>query len=420
MILSTIFIYGALIALLGVYSLIKKKFRGVFFFLLLFWIVGFGLLYPFSQNHVDYADTTIVTDIADQKPNLVLPLPEGEKPVSFVWKYKGKNYSTDLKLYESYYQYYNLLPAYFPSHSESPKVWHRLNNEMFLNGVPGDSAIDELASKLMAIIEGKKMTSDQAADFITVFVQTIPYDFEKLDRRKSGLDGAAEKTTYPYEVLYQNMGVCQDKSYLAYQLLKKFGYGVAIFLFPNPEDNHMAIGIQCPLKYSNYESGYCFLETTSLGNKIGMIPSLMPQSRIATSEIPVDAQGNLPDEEQYRPLGNVEILNAIEGKEYTGIVATISTQKELERLKDVIYTDQRALKVYGAVIDGQEADLNKMEKRLKSLKKDGQYNDYNDLVKKYNSLLSQLRKNIQEYNHQVAAGNGIIAQYKSLAHSFYQ
>lgn len=366
-----------------------------------------AIISDLSQNNFSQAEKT-------------LPAKEGEKLASFDWKYKGKEYSLSESLYESYYQFYKTLPISASANDASQVKWYTTYNEMFIAGAVGDDTVQTLAEKIRALGAKRKLNENQMVEFVAAFVQTIPYDQGKLDRRKSGLDGLTEKITYPYEVLYEDQGVCQDKSYLAYALLKELGYGVAIFLFPDPKDNHMAIGVKCSFEYSNYASGYCFIETTSLGNKIGMIPDLIPESRIATADIKINTVGDGPAEDvEYQPLGSVEILNTIDGKEYTGIITTTSTQKELERLRRTIDEYKRELKVLSAEIEKQEAGLDQMAKKLKSLKKDEQYDEYNDLVDTYNSLLSVVRKNIKGYNKKVAVSNIVIEQYRALAQDFY-
>ena len=369
-------------------------------------------------------ETAIISD--SSRNNLsqtekILPAKEGEKPSSFSWKYKGRGYALDESLYESYYRFYKTLPVSSPANDASQVKWYTTYNEMFIAGAVGDDTIQVLAEKIRVLGEERKLNENQMVELVAAFVQTIPYDQGKLEIRKSGLDGVTEKITYPYEVLYENTGVCQDKSYLAYALLKKLGYGVAIFLFPDPKDNHMAIGVKCPLQYSNYDSGYCFIETTSLGNKIGMIPDLIPQSRIATSDIQINTiDDSSAADDEYQPLGNIEILNTIDGKEYTGIIDTISTQRELLRLRKTIDVYKGELKALSAEIGSQEKDLDKMEKKMKSLKDDEKYDDYNDLVEKYNSLLSKVKKNIKAYNRQVAVNNAVVERYRVLANDFYR
>src|SRR3989338_1741322 len=350
----------------------------------------------------------------------ILSAKAGEKPSSFSWKYKGRGYALDESLYESYYRFYKTLPVSSPANDASQVKWYTTYNEMFIAGAVGDDTIQVLAEKIRVLGEERKLNENQMVELVAAFVQTIPYDQGKLERRKSGLDGVTEKITYPYEVLYENTGVCQDKSYLAYALLKKLGYGVAIFLFPDPRDNHMAVGVKCPLQYSNYDSGYCFLETTSLGNRIGVVPDLIPQSRIATSDIAIASFASDQPETEYEPLGRVEILNTVEGKEYTGIIQTISMERELASLKKTLNTQSSRLTALNADIAGEQAELDALEKKLKSLSKDERYDEYNDLVPKYNKKLSAMKKDIKAYNADVAAYNRMADRYNTVKNTLYR
>ena len=98
------------------------------------------------------------------------------------------------------------------------------------------------------------------ADMVIQMVQNIPYDYVALSTVY--LVGR-----YPYEVLYENKGVCGEKSQLLSFLLKELGYGVVIFEFNS--ENHRAVGILCD--NGNYNTNYCFIEATDLTN-VGHIP----------------------------------------------------------------------------------------------------------------------------------------------------
>ena len=50
---------------------------------------------------------------------------------------------------------------------------------------------------------------------------------------------------YPYEILYENKGVCSDKSRLLACLLKELGFGCVLFVYNS--ENHEAVGIKCPI-----------------------------------------------------------------------------------------------------------------------------------------------------------------------------
>ena len=65
---------------------------------------------------------------------------------------------------------------------------------------------------------------------------------------------------YPYEVLYDEEGICGEKSELLAFLLREIGYETVLFY--NQEENHESVGIKCPIEESYKRTGYCFVETT--------------------------------------------------------------------------------------------------------------------------------------------------------------
>jgi len=96
---------------------------------------------------------------------------------------------------------------------------------------------------------------DQARVAISI-VQNIPYDDRNIN-----LSINLGNTKYPYQVLYDNNGSCEEKSELLVLILKELNYSTAIFYYPY--ENHEAVGIGCPIKNSLNNSGYCFVETTA-------------------------------------------------------------------------------------------------------------------------------------------------------------
>jgi len=109
--------------------------------------------------------------------------------------------------------------------------------------------IRPLAFKITQATQNK---DDQVRIAISL-VQNIPYNM-------AGFLGWDTAGRYPYEVLYENLGVCGEKSQLLALLLREIGYGVALLRFNH--ENHMAVGIKCPKKYSFRGTGYCFVETS--------------------------------------------------------------------------------------------------------------------------------------------------------------
>lgn len=353
---------------------------------------------------------TIILDNGEKK----LPSPEGEKVISFIWKYKGKSYSIDEKLYDSYYKFYNSLPAQSVFNGESLIAGLEKKNNLFINGTEEDKTINELAQSIKLLGEKNNLNENQIVELVSSFVQTIPYDTEEWENRET----VVPKVDYPYEVLYKNKGICSDKSYLAYSLLRDLGYGVSFFLFQ--EDQHIAIGVKCPTEYSNYDSGYCFIETTSLGNKIGSTPSLLKEFGTATSKIELSDFSNDTTENESSPLGKIEILNRIDGLAYTGIIDTFNTQKEIDNLLATVRRLDGELNALNTNLDNKRGELDDMEKKLKKMEKEKDFDNYEDYYSKYSKSFDKFKKDIKEYDNKIAIRNRINTKCNNIINNFYQ
>lgn len=106
--------------------------------------------------------------------------------------------------------------------------------------------LKELSTKIQEITPDK---NDQARIAISM-VQNLP--FEKND--KSTYD-------YPYEVAFNQTGICNETAKLIILLLRDLGFETAMLTFE--KDNHQAAGIKCDLNYSYQNSGFCFAEATT-------------------------------------------------------------------------------------------------------------------------------------------------------------
>lgn len=96
------------------------------------------------------------------------------------------------------------------------------------------NSLNELVRQIKLLTANK---DDQARIAISL-VQNIPYDYSKLGT-------VSTNVRYPYEVLYENTGICEEKSLLLTYLLRELGYGIVLFEFK--QENHMAVGIKSPL-----------------------------------------------------------------------------------------------------------------------------------------------------------------------------
>ncbi len=119
---------------------------------------------------------------------------------------------------------------------------------------------DQRQLLLPLVIEIENITNnktDQARIAISL-VQNIPYGAS--NKTASFFGTPVNYSRYPYQVLYDDRGICGEKSELLSLLLRDLGYGTVVFNFP--QENHEAVGIKCPVKDSYNKTGYCFVETT--------------------------------------------------------------------------------------------------------------------------------------------------------------
>lgn len=123
--------------------------------------------------------------------------------------------------------------------------------EKLLNFGGGESDIDGLVKNLKR----------QPWVHTIRLVQSIPYDDARAVLIESG-ELLEIKT--PYETLFEQKGVCSDKTVLMGYLLMRMGYGSAYLNFKDV--NHAALGIECSCSQAQYRNPpnkcYCYVETT--------------------------------------------------------------------------------------------------------------------------------------------------------------
>lgn len=349
-------------------------------------------------------------------PEKILPAKQNPKNADFKWTYNKKNYALTETLYASIYDFYKKEPKTFTYEGELPKDWEEKYFGMFLQPFAGDDTIQSLARDIKSIGEKNKLTDNQLVELAVAFAQNIPYDSEKAkkilsDTKEAGL------ISYPYETLYENKGVCSDKSFLTVLLLKELGYGTALFVYD--DEKHMSVGVQCPVEYSSYGSGYCYTETTSVGNRIGMIPDLNSQNNQAEA-VKELSYFNYSQADQFdvKKLGPVKIYQKTQGKVYSGVIQTMKVSKDIENLGWAITAVKKELVALKKQLDSDEAKLGEMRKKLEKLSKNDDYEEYNKLAPKYNDLLSEVKDEIKRYNQKVEAYNQKINSYNSLIKNF--
>ena len=176
-----------------------------------------------------------------------------EKNISFNYNLRGEEKSFDFVLFGGVYNYLEDL-------------------DKSVESVPGEiisrrdfklKAIDEevqrnfLIPLVIKIQNSYEEPFDQVLAAVSV-IQNFPYVFSEKKVDFHGTE--ANYSRYPYEVLYENAGICSERVDLLAFILREMGYGVIVFYFP--ERDHEAIGIRCPRSVSFDDTGYCFIETT--------------------------------------------------------------------------------------------------------------------------------------------------------------
>lgn len=112
-----------------------------------------------------------------------------------------------------------------------------------------------LVTKIQSITSDEE---DQVRIAISL-VQSIPYG--SSEKTVSFVGNQVDYSRYPYEVLYDNQGICGEKSALLAFLLREMGYEIVFFY--HALENHESLGIRCPVEQSLDNTGYCFIETTA-------------------------------------------------------------------------------------------------------------------------------------------------------------
>lgn len=169
-------------------------------------------------------------------------------------------------------------------------------------------------------------SGDDAARAAISLVQHIQYDDARLSVQSSDL-------RHPYQVLYDDTGVCSEKSVLLAALLKELGYGVALLSFDS--QNHMAVGILCPAEYSYRGTGYAFVESTrptiptdADGNYVGVghlttIPTVIS---VAAGSSFATIGEEAADANEYRSLTTGSVLPSAQYARYQALVKKYDIQ----------------------------------------------------------------------------------------------
>lgn len=183
---------------------------------------------------------------------------------SYKWSFKDSQWTWDLILPQSLYDYYKGLPR-SPTRNYSVYVTH-----------PSDDLyVDALVTKIKDAAKSKGYSEFETIEFAAAFVQSLPYTTDNVTTKFD------EYPRYPIETLFDNGGDCEDTSILMASIVRSMGYGVVLLVFDpvaGSSGGHVAVGVKGGENvygtYWNYAgSKYYYLETTGDNWGIGELPA---------------------------------------------------------------------------------------------------------------------------------------------------
>ncbi len=213
-------------------------------------------IFPVPQNTIAPESSASSPSLFDLIPITPKNLETGPTSRSFAYVLRGNRRSIPVNLYSGVFDEISAKPTPAActryNHDSSPCTSEEIR-QYYLK------FIDEPTQKkyldaLVHAIESQTSGRDDQARIAMSLVQQIPYDDARLF-------SPSFKMRTPYEVLYENKGVCSEKTVLLAYLLRELGYGVVLFEFDS--ENHMAVGVRSPGQYAYKTSGYAFIETTN-------------------------------------------------------------------------------------------------------------------------------------------------------------
>lgn len=176
------------------------------------------------------------------------------KEISLEYILKGKKNNISFTVYKGLTDYlFNLSDFIIYSNGQEPsRIDFKLRN---INEENQKVLLVPLVVKIQNLADSKE---DQARIAISL-VQNIA--FGGSDKLITLENNSVNYSRYPYEVLYDQKGICASKSELMVFLLREIGYETVFFYYKS--ENHDSVGIKCPEEYGLLNTSYCFVETTS-------------------------------------------------------------------------------------------------------------------------------------------------------------
>ncbi len=367
------------------------------------------------------------------------PKPEGLKTVTLNCNYHGQKLAIQENLYDSIDNYYK----------SNPKK-RFMSYESYVSEAKEDKTLEDLTGKIEVKGRSLGLNPDQTADLSTCFVQNIPYDSAKAKVVLS--NSPSDKLTkitnnyyfdrFPYETLYDNEGICTDKSYLEAALLKQMGYGTALLTFDI--EHHMAVGIEVPNGYSSFNTGYSYIETTNTGYKVGQLPIINTDnggaSQLGLNKLSggINSGNIIPELPQSNFSPPTQVIKVADGKDYNRIIEITNKNNKIQEVSGEINSLSKEIASYKHQVQNSEGQavsaknqLNTAETKLNEAKNiyeqdsseqnyqayQQAYNEYQNTYAETKGVIDNYDSAVSVYNAKVDELNRLIDEYNSLVQS---
>jgi hypothetical protein len=271
----------------------------------------------------------ITVTVTETKPSIISPisiptknLETGVTSRSFAYILRGKTGSINTNLYSGVNNEILSRPSpvwCIRYNHDSSSCTSEETRQYLLKYLDDPDQKKYLVSLVNSIKTATPNKEDQARIAISL-VQNIPYDYSKLNSLSTDV-------RFPYRVLYENTGICEEKSLLLAYLLRELGYGVVLFEFKS--ENHMALGVKSPAQYSYKNSGYAFIESTtpsiitdSQGDYVGAgkLTSTPQIFQISDGSSMTSISEEYQDSISYNQLGTGRTLAPVQYKQWEMLV----------------------------------------------------------------------------------------------------
>ena len=264
-----------------------------------------------------------------------------------------------------------------------------------------------LLAELRKIRSSQNYDDDAYLELIAAFVQSIPYDTEKV----ASIDHAPR---FPVETVVDGKGICSDVSLLLAGLLAHEGYAVAVLHFS--QENHLAVGIPVPAGYDFRGCGCAVIEATALGyvgDAEGTFPAGDGSVRTLASRPKVFFVGH--GSKRYGSIAEVARILAVravlreklaEDGEFVQEIR--NREEEVQHRKEELAESRRMLDEREAEIAGVSADAEAFA---------ATYAGYRKAVDIHNGNVAQFAKQVQRYNQLADEYNRLAAVLLFIQHN---